>query len=180
MILILEGPNKCGKTTLAKYLVEQHHFLYFKDYTVNDSKDLMLDDPNEIITSEICAQARLLSALSDQGVDIVVDRFHLSEYAYGLVARGYLSYAIKEAENVFEGHDVRLIVLSDNLNKVNERSGKNEFDILEMYISGFALSKLKKLYIANIFAGGNRSRISAFIGKDVTSLENSNKEKEFV
>lgn len=181
MILILEGPNKCGKTTLAKYLVEEYNFMYFKDYTVNDCLELGLSDPNETITLEICAQARLLSMLSDFKANIVVDRFHLSEYAYGLAARGYLSHAIEEAEKIFAHHDVRLILLTDDFAEVGKRCGKSfSKHIVENYEKGFIKSKLDKLRISNIFAGGNRSIISAFIGRDVTSLENSNKEKEFV
>lgn len=179
MILILEGPNKCGKTTLAKYLVQKYDFQYFKDYTVNDSKDLHLENPNEIIMAEICAQARLLSSLSDK-VDIVVDRFHLSEYVYGLSARGYYSEAIEEAEKIFVGHNVKLLVLTDEIEKIYERLGRDAANIFSLYNRGFEKSKLDKLFINNIFADGQRTKISAFIRFDVTGLKNSLEEKVIV
>ena len=179
MILILEGPNKCGKTTLAKYLVQKYDFRYFKDYTVNDCLEFGLDDPNETITLEICAQARLLSSLS-YNTNIVVDRFHLSEYVYGLSARGYYSEAIEEAEKIFVGHNVKLLVLTDEIEKIYERLGRDAANIFSLYNRGFEKSRLNKLLISDIFAVGQRSIISAFIGFDVTGLKNSLEEKVIV
>lgn len=103
MLVILEGPKRCGKTTVANYLVNNHNFAYFKDMPVSNALELskVQHDTRDINACSIFAQAKLLLAMSNQGINIVVDRFHISEVVYGRIYRGYESTAIRVAENVF-------------------------------------------------------------------------------
>lgn len=103
MLVILEGPKRCGKTTVANYLVDNHRFVYFKDMPVGNALELsnVQHDTRDINACSIFAQAKLLLAMSNQGINIVVDRFHISEVVYGRIYRGYESNAVRIAENVF-------------------------------------------------------------------------------
>lgn len=71
MIVILEGENKCGKTTLAKYLVDKHKFKYIK-----------------------CSQPKgdpyieYMNILKKIKGDTVIDRFCYGENVYGPIYRG--------------------------------------------------------------------------------------------
>lgn len=178
MVLILEGPNKCGKTTLAKFLVKEYNFAYFKDYTVDDKLDTSFDPRR--IEYEICAQARLLNSLAEYKLNIVVDRFHISEFVYGLCRRGYTSRAIGIAENVLRSDNVKLLLLTDEDEKINERVGKNEIDVINSYADGFIQSKLNKTIISNIFSKNSKIIVSSFLKLDLTKLKISKMEKEFV
>lgn len=71
MIIILEGENKCGKTTLANHLVEKHGFNYVK-----------------------CSQPKgdpyveYMEILKNISGDTVIDRFLYGETVYGPIYRG--------------------------------------------------------------------------------------------
>ncbi|MDD5651146.1 MAG: AAA family ATPase [Candidatus Nanoarchaeia archaeon] len=68
MLIILEGPNGVGKTTLAKQLVKQYNLKYIKESKPNGG-----------------AQYYLEKALEYD--DAVVDRFHLGEYVYPMLKK---------------------------------------------------------------------------------------------
>jgi nucleoside 2-deoxyribosyltransferase len=86
MIAIIEGIDRVGKTTLCKML-EEKGFLYFKDtwcvgQMIEDS-DIPMYSLGKLDTS-----LSMLRMLSSAGINIAVDRLHLTELVYGLVERG--------------------------------------------------------------------------------------------
>lgn len=82
-LIILEGPDCCGKTTLAKQLINKFvesiylHSTYHKDF---DNAGLMLRYGEEMIR-----QAKLNIEL---GNTVILDRCWLSDHVYGSVLRG--------------------------------------------------------------------------------------------
>lgn len=84
MIVIIEGVDRVGKTTLCNMLKEC-------GYQVLNGK-LKYDGNNTHIKQlvehdRIFAQTDLLK-LIDNDINLVIDRFHLSQYVYGLINRG--------------------------------------------------------------------------------------------
>lgn len=75
-VIILEGPDGAGKSTLADCLQQM---------TVYDS--VHLSAPVNETAYELCT--RHLSAVLETGNHTIFDRFHVSEPIYGPVARGY-------------------------------------------------------------------------------------------
>lgn len=81
-VVVLEGPDAGGKTTLADDILSQ----YPEDETVyihNDASDAKL--PGSLVRHY---KAQLLDALDRPGIITVIDRSFLSEYVYGTVYRG--------------------------------------------------------------------------------------------
>lgn len=76
LIVVVEGLERTGKTTLCKEF-EKRGFVYFKDYNRID-KHICLGMESRLDTT-----LTFLQNLSENGVNVVVDRLHLSEYAYG-------------------------------------------------------------------------------------------------
>ena len=72
MIIILEGENKCGKTTLANYIVKKYGFKYIK---CSQPKGNPFNEYMKILEKNL-------------GKDIVIDRFHIGESVYGPIYRG--------------------------------------------------------------------------------------------
>lgn len=74
MLVIIEGENKCGKTTLAKHIEKEHGFRYIK-----------VSQPGE--KGPYREYMDLLDSLKP-GEHAVIDRFHIGEEVYGPLYRG--------------------------------------------------------------------------------------------
>lgn len=97
MKILLEGPDKTGKSTLARtlaelYKAEYFHFSYEKD---NNTFNKQVSNVNSLLNSE--------------DKNIIIDRFLLSEYIYGNICRGF--------DRSKMGNDVTGIEIDDYLLK---------------------------------------------------------------
>jgi len=70
MLIVIDGPDGSGKTTLARHLQEKHGATYHHDKGPPEAEDLV---------------AYFLSLLARGGI---IDRFALSEMVYGPLLRG--------------------------------------------------------------------------------------------
>lgn len=114
MIVILEGLERTGKTTLAK-IFEERGFVNFKDR--NHLRDFSVESIAERLDSTLST----LIALDKKGINIVLDRFHISEYIYSTLNRGNSSSFFDHIwyiDEVLSHLDTRLIYLT---RKVDEQ-----------------------------------------------------------
>jgi len=76
MVIIIEGENKCGKTTLSKYIEKEHGFKYIK-----------CSQPKE--GGPYKEYSEIIDELSKEPKEnYIIDRFHLGEEVYGKIYRG--------------------------------------------------------------------------------------------
>lgn len=80
MIVILEGPERTGKTTVAHYF-EEKGFIYFKD------RNHIRNYKPSNIAERLDATLSFLISMDKAGVNVVLDRFHISELIYGKIRR---------------------------------------------------------------------------------------------
>ena len=80
LIVVVEGLERTGKTTLCKEF-EKRGFVYFKDFNRINYHDVTS------LEGRLDTTLTFLQNLSENGVNVVVDRLHLSEYSYGNVLR---------------------------------------------------------------------------------------------
>ena len=114
MIVILEGLERTGKTTLAK-IFEKRGFVNFKDH--NHLRNFSIENIAERLDSTLST----LIALDKKGINIVLDRFHISEYIYSTLNRGNSSSFFDHIwyiDEVLSHLDTRLIYLT---RKVDEQ-----------------------------------------------------------
>ena len=76
-IILFEGPDKCGKTTIAKELSKVLAIPYFK-FTAHDYWD-----KSEYELATKFDQPFLAELLRQTGYSMIIDRGYPSEYAYG-------------------------------------------------------------------------------------------------
>ena len=148
MVIILEGANGTGKTTLARHLIEVHGFIYHKDTGSNLSK--LPPEYRIAATKEaIIAQAKLLVSLADN-CNIVVDRFHLTEQVYGWIERFYRIGYCKEVEEILNAkRDSFLLV---HVNKpyeylAQQADKKHLYFIRDWYPKAFSESTMNKVEV---------------------------------
>ena len=97
MIVILEGAERTGKTTIAKML-EKRGFIYVKDSVRlynGDIKHISLEETN----NRIDAALNYLEKLSESNENVVIDRFHISNAVF---ADYYWRAAVFDVDWIFE------------------------------------------------------------------------------
>ena len=92
LIVVVEGLERTGKTTLCKEF-EKRGFVYFKDFN-RINKHICCGMESRLDTT-----LTFLQNLSENGVNVVVDRLHLSEYAYGKIFRKGYSMNVDYIDN---------------------------------------------------------------------------------
>lgn len=114
MIVILEGLERTGKTTLAKAF-EDRGFINFKDH--NHLRNFSV----ESIAERLDATLSTLVALDKKGINIVIDRFHISEFIYSSLKRGNDDSFFKHIwyiDEVLSKLDTHLIYLTRDISEV--------------------------------------------------------------
>ena len=82
MVIIVEGIDRVGKTTLVNMLHEATNFPVYKNNT--DFKLADMDNKNE--TDKMI---KMLQICQLSHANIIFDRFHWTDMVYGVVQRGY-------------------------------------------------------------------------------------------
>lgn len=107
LIVVVEGLERTGKTTLCKEF-EKRGFVYFKDFN-------RINYHNTVgIESRLDTTLTFLQNLSENGVNVVVDRLHLSEYAYGATFRNGQSMNVDYIDNAISKLNSVLIYCKDS------------------------------------------------------------------
>ena len=155
MILIVEGIDRIGKTTLVNYINKisgKDNFVY-QDLGKNIIQPRVFDNKNE--TDKLM---KLLSMIDLIGKDkfIIFDRFHWSDFSYGLIRRKYdFELAIRNfniIENKLLELDAKVICLfpgnEKTLSECEQEDDSNDLGrINDMFILCKKMSKLKTLDI---------------------------------
>lgn len=168
MIVILEGLERTGKSTIAEILENNFGFIRFKDHNHLRFMDL------KSIANRLDATLSMITALDKANIDVVLDRFHISELIYGENDRGYPDYNfdhIYYIDEVLSHLNTELYLLERNVNneyveafprKVNE-SGLLEYQKKFRYA-------FDKSYIENKCIC-NTSEVSFYdVAKDIVNL----------
>ena len=124
MIIIVEGIDRVGKTTLCNKLKEEFDvpILHHESIISNNKKDNENETDKSLLTLEVC---------DITNSSIILDRFHLSDFVYGTIERNYnIDSAIdhfKMIDNILsEMNDVFLIyVLPTDIQESSKQHGKN-------------------------------------------------------
>ena len=122
--VILEGQDRCGKSTLSKTLSND----YFKPGTIchHSNSPPKLNDPAQTLQWEISNYVNLFNRFSSSGASIIADRFHLGSAVYGRKFRNYdKDFDCTTIEQYFDYYDknsVYLIVITDYADKIMWRN----------------------------------------------------------
>ena len=136
LIVVVEGLERTGKTTLCKEF-EKRGFVYFKDFNRVNYHDVTS------LEGRLDTTLTFLQNLSENGVNVVVDRLHLSEYSYGNVLRkaegaarniDYIDNAISKLNSVlilcksdYDEEYKKRMLLKYTSNQVDELLNKFEY-----------------------------------------------------
>lgn len=160
-LIIIEGQDNCGKSTLIKGLRKR----------IDNPKILGIAScgPPSVVGVEWNKQhysevLRSLKHLQLQGFDLLCDRLHIGETCYGPVFRGVNSDYIWDIEKEMLNDildDVYLILLSDSGEAITKRD-----DGLSIESSAEEFDKIGSLFEVGAYQSSIRNKLLINISKD--------------
>lgn len=149
MIIILEGENKCGKTTLAQHIVDTFNFDYIK-----------------------CSQPKgdpyiqYMEILKNIKGNTVIDRFHIGESVYGPIYRSKGALSEEQIRNIelkALALNAVLIYCHDNASNIAERFNREK----EEFASNDKIAVALKIYEEQI----EKTILPVFLHKMMTPMD---------
>lgn len=138
MILIIEGMDRCGKSTLVEQLRKRYFLNNVRVLVHHSSSPPKVENPNEW---EVQHYRQMLDASYmlnySHDFDIIFDRFHLGAIVYGKKYRNADPEDIYGIENMYihPNDEIALVLLTDWTHNIMERDdddsledGPSEFD----------------------------------------------------
>lgn len=139
MIILVEGIDRVGKTTLCKILSDRFGFPISKDdtryYGSHNNVDINTEKDNTFVN------------LIEQGCidNVIFDRFHLTEYVYSYIERGVKNDAMIDIDNRLSKLDVLLIfVLPVDIKWSSREHGSDLTKHQKLFEKMYEQSKLNK------------------------------------
>jgi len=148
VLVILEGIDRVGKTTLANMLVKQG-FMYLKDEflvsTCDDFKSSLSFCDYSL--GKCDSTVVLLLQLIEQGHDIVMDRLHLTEMVYGTIERkGSKTPELFMLDRILSMKKTLLVMVEpDDINYSNEHAGCDLTEHAKLMALEYSLSCIWKV-----------------------------------
>ena len=152
MIIIVEGIDRVGKTTLCNKLSEELRMPIYKHNNEQFDYSIM-DNDNE--TDKMLQLIDLYSVLNG---DIIFDRFHMSDLVYGVMLRNYnIQMAcgnyklIDDKLNAlgFKQEAVLILVEPTDINKSSRDHGEDLAEYDRLMQAAFDMSNLQMKYICD-------------------------------
>lgn len=143
-IIIIEGIDRVGKTTLAKMIAEEYGYKIFN--SVNNNEEYRKTSIcKSIETEKIYSAISVLKSIENSNYKIIFDRFHLSELVYGMLERNYINEKMLEIDKILAEMQSMLIYvkpidISESIRKHKSDLTSHNFLFKIFYI----LSSIKK------------------------------------
>lgn len=133
MILIVEGANRTGKSTLIaalEKLAEKKNIMfsvYNERINKNEHSGTTPDGMYAYAKSTI---SNLMNTDSDDKL-IVFDRFHVSEYVYGEAFRGYINESMLKINEFLHLIDAKIVYMRSDFKHVEDKHKALEYEALQ-------------------------------------------------
>lgn len=143
MIIIVDGIDRVGKTTLCNMLSEALNYPVGKDDSryANTYDDMLINAEKDNTFVNLIEQGCLK--------DVIFDRFHFTEYVYGCIDRGYTNhYMIDIDERLGKLDNVLLILVrSENIQVSSKEHGKSLLRHDSLFCKLYETTKIKNKMI---------------------------------
>jgi thymidylate kinase len=138
MLVLVEGIDRVGKTTLARRL-ENLGFLYLKDRFL--SSQVLKDDFDSFSAGKVETAITLIDTLvNKENKNVVMDRLHLTELVYGTCNEGRSpkTNVLYELDNMIAKlipRNLLVFMCPTDMHEANERAGENQVSKQEMFVA---------------------------------------------
>lgn len=133
MILIVEGANRTGKSTMIGALekLAENSGVEFELYNsrINNNEHVGIT-PEGMYAYAKSVISDLLKEDSNEKL-IVFDRFHISEFVYGEAFRGYTNEYMLKVGDFIHLMDAKILYMKSDFKHVNDRHKALEYEALQ-------------------------------------------------
>jgi len=140
LIIIVEGIDRVGKTTLCNLLSERLGYPIFKDSVFTNYTGMTA---RTIYFEKLFSSINMLKCIDN----IIIDRFHLTEFVYGRCNRGYDNYDIEKIDKMLKLMNCLLVLVEpesdDRLNISSEQHGSSLSEHYNLFKIAFESSSIK-------------------------------------
>ena len=137
MILIVEGANRTGKSTMIGVLqkLAENSGVEFKLYNgrINNNEHVGTT-PEGMYAYAKSVISDLLKEDTNEKL-IVFDRFHISEFVYGEAFRGYTNNLMLKVGNFLDLMDAKILYMKSNFKHVEDRHKALEYEALQSHFN---------------------------------------------
>lgn len=143
MIVVVEGIDRVGKTTLVNKLVKQG-FINLKDaFLIQD----FIHEFDDYSIGKCESFVQVAKELDKAGHNVVIDRLHLTEYVYGIIRnRGVNQKAVWAIDMILTNLKAMLCyVRPSDMELSNEAAGHDQSKYVEMFEFAIKLSSLPRV-----------------------------------
>lgn len=147
--IILEGPDGCGKTTIAYYLSKELNIPIFKNQRTRNTLYNNEDDSNQFLSLLKWGVSEQLELIKQCDVSLIFDRLFPSEYVYSRVyMRNLYDDLVHQYDLTWHKMNGIIIFLDrKQLTKRDELVHSNEYNDIRMYYQEYR----EKTYCKNLF-----------------------------
>lgn len=171
-IIIIEGQDRVGKTTLIKEL--RKNIKNYKQLSISYSSPPKVDDYHIWFKNHYTKSTELFINLLDKNWTVILDRFYIGETVYGPLFRNTDTDYIWEIDKKFENNSsVWLITITDYTNKLmsrddglsNEKTSVDHENVRARFIGSHNKSSITNKLFINVSDDGwpNHSEILKLI-----------------
>lgn len=133
MILIVEGANRAGKSTMIGMLqkLAENSGVEFQLYNgrINNNEHVGIT-PEGMYAYAKSVISDLLKEDTNEKL-IVFDRFHISEFVYGEAFRGYTNEYMLKVDGFLDLMDAKILYMKSDFKHVNDRHKALEYEALQ-------------------------------------------------
>lgn len=143
MIVVVEGIDRVGKTTLVNKFVKAG-FINIKDkFTIHE----FVKSFDDYSVGKCESFVEVAQQLDERGFDVVIDRLHLTELAYGRIKRDCVNEsAVWAIDMMLSNIGAKLChVKPSDINLSNELAECDQTELYEYLKFGFKMSSMSKL-----------------------------------
>lgn len=137
MILIVEGANRTGKSTMIGILqkLAENSGVEFQLYNgrINNNEHAGIT-PEGMYAYAKSVISDLLKEDTNEKL-IVFDRFHISEFVYGEAFRGYTNNLMLKVGNFLDLMDAKILYMKSNFKHVTDRHKALEYEALQSHFN---------------------------------------------
>ena len=133
MILIVEGANRAGKSTMIGMLqkLAENSGVEFQLYNgrINNNEHVGIS-PEGMFAYAKSVISDLLKEDTNEKL-IVFDRFHISEFVYGEAFRGYTNRNMQKIDDMLRVMESKVLYMKSNFEHVEDRHKALEYEALQ-------------------------------------------------
>lgn len=123
MVIIVEGVDRVGKSTLCKLLQSRLQAQLIKGVVYNSYNTV--ENQNKAFADVLVNVAEILKEYPNDK-NVIVDRFHLSHYVYGVLNRGILDDSYNTVEDLLSTTNTLLVYVKPlNINRSSIEHGED-------------------------------------------------------